>query len=49
MDDKEPNDINRALDRLGPVCVYLNEYRLTHGYLHLSFTDEHFKSAPIGI
>jgi hypothetical protein len=43
MDYREPNDINREINGLGSVWVYLNEYRLTHGYLHLLITDEHFK------
>lgn len=38
----DPKRIQEALTGLGPVYLYLAEYRMTHGYLHLRLTREGF-------
>lgn len=33
-----PEQVASALADLGPVYVYIFEYRITHGYMHLALT-----------
>lgn len=35
---KTLHDVAAGLAQIGPVYVYINEYRLTHRYLHLRLT-----------
>jgi hypothetical protein len=35
-------DIRAMLEGIGKVWLYLSEYRITHGYLHILVTDGNF-------
>jgi hypothetical protein len=35
-------EINEFLERLGPTCVHVAAFQMTHAHLHLLLTDEHF-------
>lgn len=39
----EVTDLNRQLSNLGDVLVWINEYRLTHGNLHLVLTNRSWR------
>jgi hypothetical protein len=39
-----PLDVEKELERMGPVWVYVEDYRLTHGRLTLRLTDKAFHS-----
>jgi hypothetical protein len=40
----DPSEADARLVRLGPTVVYLFEYRITHGYLHLRLTGASYHS-----
>jgi hypothetical protein len=42
MSNQSIDAISKALESLGEVWLYLSEYRLTHGHLHLLVTDRNF-------
>jgi hypothetical protein len=42
MKQQSVSDVCGMLEGLGEVWIYLSEYRITHGHLHLLVTDKNF-------
>lgn len=42
-------DLDEYLTQIGPVQVYIQEYRLTHSYLHLRVVGKHFRDLKCNV